>query len=75
MHGNRHRLNGFQCYSLMLPAKKFAQLPRICIKMFVSKEYRYTKDCLMFFDDRVIVGCGAVGSRVSGINQKKLHTM
>ena len=79
MHGNRHRLNGFlNAISLMLPAKKFAQLPLVfCIKMFVSKEYGYTKDCLMFFDDRVIVGYGAVGSRVSqALTRKKIaHTI
>lgn len=62
-------LNGV---ALMLPAKKLVQLPlAFVIKTFISKDYGYTHDCLAFFDKRVIVGFGAVGSKVSNALAKK----
>lgn len=73
LDGGRQKLSAlFNAVALMLPPKKFFQLPlAFCIKTFVSKDYGYTHDCLAYFDRRVIVGFGAVGSRVSKALKEK----
>jgi hypothetical protein len=52
--------------SILLPATKTVQIPLVVISKIVGiKDYGYTNDCLYFFCDRVLVGFGAIGSRVS----------
>ena len=56
----------FGFISDMVPGHTAFQLPlAVSARLFKLKRYNYTRDCLHYFQQRVLIGYGAIGSAIS----------